>query len=273
MKSSRLLWVTIAITSVILTVVFVTGFVYGVKQIIYPEKSAANIAGTPSSTPEKKEELGKENKIAIVALGDSLTSGTGDTTGKGYVLRLKDKLQEQSGKETHVLNNLAIPGYRSEQLLQNLKQKKVRDALADADLILFSIGGNDIFPSTTGGFTMNGDELEFNADKAVARIEPTLALIEQIVAEINSANPNAIVLYFGLYHPFMDMDKDKKGVYGVQTFNDGMFRILNRYPNMVFVPTYDLFERDGTRYLFTDHFHPNSDGYERIAERMAQILR
>lgn len=271
MKSSRLLWSTIAISSILLTVLFVTGFVYGVKQIIYPEKTADSILPNPSAN-ETKEQLGSDNKISIVALGDSLTSGTGDTTGKGYVLRLRDKLQTITGKETHVLNNLAIPGYRGEQLLSDLKQKKVQDALKDADLIVFSIGGNNIFQNISG-FTMVGNEIEFNPEEAIARIEPTLKLNEEIVAEIYKANPNATVMYLGLYHPFMDMDKEKKGSFGVQSFNDGMFRILNQYPNMIFVPSYDLFERDGTRYLFTDHFHPNSDGYERIADRMAQILR
>jgi len=272
MKSSRILWRTIAIVSVLLTILFVGGFVYGVKQVLYPEKPANALVPTPSAGTETKEQLGKDNKIAIVALGDSLTSGTGDTTGKGYVLRLREKLEAQSGKETHVLNNLAIPGYRGEQLLRDLKTKKVQEALKDADLIVFSIGGNDIFQNTSG-FTVVGNNIEFNPEESIALIDPALKVAKEIVAEIHRANPDATVLYLGLYHPFLDMDKDKTGSLGVQTFNDGMFRILNQYQNMIFVPSYDLFERNGTRFLFTDHFHPNGDGYERIADRMVQILR
>jgi lysophospholipase L1-like esterase len=42
---------------------------------------------------------------------------------------------------------------------------------------------------------------------------------------------------------------------------------------MVLVPTYDLFELNANKYLYSDHFHPNQDGYERIAERIVQIMK
>lgn len=274
MRRNRWLWGTVAISSVLLTLLFAGGFVYAVKQIVFPEQVTAGLQPQPpsGSTEEQKAEIGADGKIAIVGLGDSLTVGTGDTTGKGYILRVRDKLKEQTGKEVHVLNNLAIPGYVSEQLLHDVQQKKVKNALKEADLILFSIGGNDLFAGGAGLFNPAAD-MEFDPHAAAERVQPTLERIEQIVKEIHDTNPDATVLYLGLYHPFLDMDGDKKGSLIIQQFNDGVFQILNRYDKMTLVPSYDLFERDGLRYIFTDHFHPNSDGYERIADRMVQVLQ
>ncbi len=41
---------------------------------------------------------------------------------------------------------------------------------------------------------------------------------------------------------------------------------------MIMVPTYDLFRLNGRGYLADDHFHPNGKGYERIADRIVNIL-
>jgi lysophospholipase L1-like esterase len=47
---------------------------------------------------------------------------------------------------------------------------------------------------------------------------------------------------------------------------------MNTYPNMILVPTADLFEQNLTKYMYTDHFHPNQEGYQRMAERAVQAL-
>ncbi|UJF36104.1 SGNH/GDSL hydrolase family protein [Paenibacillus hexagrammi] len=60
----------------------------------------------------------------------------------------------------------------------------------------------------------------------------------------------------------------------MQDWNDRVFTYTNRYSNMVLVPTYDLFEQNLLKYISSaDHFHPNGDGYERIADRIVQILK
>ncbi len=271
MKSSLTLWGLLGITAVISTLVFAGGFVYASKQILYPKASTDSLTRTPATGTQRTVEETKE-KLNIVALGDSLTAGTGDLIGKGYVQRVREKLEQQMGKPVFLLNNLAIPGYTSVQLLQDLALKKTKDALAEADIILFTIGGNDLFEGGEGLF--NGpDQNEFNPEAAEARISPGLERVGQILGNIHDANPNALVIYTGLYHPFLDLDPERKGSLVVQKWNDRVFAMMNSYPNAVMVPTYDLFERNLNKYLYTDHFHPNQDGYERIADRIAQILK
>jgi len=269
MKSSRFTWVTVATVSIVTTLVFVTGFGYAVQKILYPQAGQAPIS-KPAPTAQPTGAFADKDKISIVTFGDSLTAGTGDTSGKGYVQRVREKVEAQTGKKTYILNNLAIPGYRTDQLLRDLKEKKNQDALRQANLILFTIGGNDLFQG--GQDLINGDQ-EFDPSVVASRVPKALNAFKEIVHTIREVNPDATVMYVGLYHPFLEMDPDKLGTPSVQLFNDGAFRILNDQKDMLFVPTYDLFERIGVRYLASDHFHPNGDGYERIAERMAQILK
>jgi lysophospholipase L1-like esterase len=271
LKTSRLLWGIIGVTSSLTTLLFIGGFLYASNQILFPQAASSDV--NISKPAEQKDKLieGKD-KLNIVALGDSLTAGTGDATGKGYVGQVRDKLEQQIGKPVFVLNNLGIPGYTTKQVLTDLSLKKTKDALADANIILLTIGGNDIFQGGAGIF--NGTDLqEFNAKAAEERMGPALANVDAILTQLNQANPNAVIFYVGLYHPFSDLDPKREGDLVVQKWNSSVFAMTNRYPNMVLVPIYDLFERNLIKYLSNDHFHPNQDGYARIADRIVQILK
>ncbi|GGA01575.1 hypothetical protein GCM10008018_54830 [Paenibacillus marchantiophytorum] len=271
MRSTRYIWGAIGLTASISTIVFAVGFAYAANQIWFPKASGdLNIV---TAAPKKETMIESRSKLQIVALGDSLTAGTGDNTGKGYVGRVREKLEKETGKPVFVLNNLAIPGYKSDQLLQDLMLKKTQDALAQADIILLTIGGNDIFAGGEGLFS-GENQTEFNPEAAEKRLGPALLQMDKILKAINQANPKATVLYVGLYHPFLDLDPKKEGSLIVQRWNNRVFELTNQYPQMVIVPTYDLFEQNLIKYLSSaDHFHPNGDGYERIADRIVQILK
>ncbi|MDD9267720.1 GDSL-type esterase/lipase family protein [Paenibacillus sp. GCM10023248] len=271
MRSSRFIWGTIGLTASITTIAFAVGFGYAANQIWFPKASGTLQLNTEA--PKKETMIESKAKLQIVALGDSLTAGTGDNTGKGYVGRVREKLEQETGKPVFVLNNLAIPGYKSDQLLADLALKKTQDALAQADIVLLTIGGNDIFAGGEGLFT-GDNQTEFNPEAAVSRVTPALEKMDKILQAINQANPKATVLYVGLYHPFLDLDAKREGSLIVQRWNNGVFELINRYPQMIIVPTYDLFEQNLMKYLSSsDHFHPNADGYERIADRILQILK
>jgi lysophospholipase L1-like esterase len=271
LKPPRVLWGTIGVTASLTTLLFIGGFLYASNQILFPQAASSELIISKPSEQKDKLIEGKD-KLQIVALGDSLTAGTGDATGKGYVGQVREKLEQQTGKPVFILNNLAIPGYTTKQVLADLGLKKTKDALSEANIILLTIGGNDIFQGGAGIF--NGTDLqEFNAKAAEDRMAPALENVDKILTQVNQANPNAVIFYVGLYHPFSDLDPKREGDLVVQKWNSSVFAMTNRYPNMVLVPTYDLFERNLLKYLYTDHFHPNQDGYTRIADRIAQILQ
>lgn len=275
MLSTRFLWRTIGSAALLSTLLCGFGFVYGVNQIMFPKAVTppADMAPPTEAAKPKESSLAAKDKIQIVALGDSLTAGTGDLSGRGYVGQVKEKLEKQWGKPVFIFNNFAIPGFKTSDVLADMDAKKdIGTALAQADLILLTIGGNDIFAGGQGVFSGEAGE-GFNTTEAEQRIPAAMKRLEQILDRVAKQNPNAVICYVGLYHPFLDLDTKKEGSLVVQKWNAAAFEIANRYPNMVIVPTYDLFELNLNKYLYTDHFHPNQDGYERIAERIAQIVK
>jgi len=274
--STRFLWRTVGSAALLSTLLCGAGFVYGVNQIIFPKAATAPAPAAPSETPPPKQttaSLASREKIQIVALGDSLTAGTGDLSGRGYVGQVKEKLEKQLGKPVFIFNNFAIPGFKTTDVLADLDAKKdIGTAISQADLILLTIGGNDIFEGGQGIFNGDAGE-EFSTQAAKDRLPAALKRLEQILDRVAKQNPNAVICYVGLYHPFLDLDTKKEGSLVVEQWNSAAFEIANRYSNIVVVPTYDLFELNLNKYLYTDHFHPNQDGYERIAERIAQIVK
>jgi lysophospholipase L1-like esterase len=262
--------------SALATVLFAGGFVYAARSILDPASAAGMRIELPQQQTEAPEQavagsLASKPKINIVALGDSLTAGTGDVTGKGYVLRVKDKLSEQWTKPVYVLNNLAIPGYRTGQLEQQLETKPVLDAVRQADIILLTIGGNDLNEGVNSSDASQGDMIDFQ--KAKANLPGAAERFDAILNKLSETNPNALIVYSALYYPYLDLDAQRQGPPIVQAFNKAASDSANKYGNVIVVPTYDLFALGGTKYLYADHFHPNADGYERIADRIAQVLK
>ncbi|MDX1807295.1 MAG: GDSL-type esterase/lipase family protein, partial [Paenisporosarcina sp.] len=86
----------------------------------------------------------KEEKI-LVGLGDSLTQGVGDERKMGgYLGRLATEMETFQGVSEIDLWNEAKRGRRSDQLLKQLKSGEIDESVQKADVIVMTIGGNDI---------------------------------------------------------------------------------------------------------------------------------
>ncbi|CAG7611257.1 hypothetical protein PAESOLCIP111_01352 [Paenibacillus solanacearum] len=274
MISTKWLWRIVGVTALLSTLLCAFGFIYAVNQIMFPKPAASETPATPKpEQPSNQEAWEAKEQIRIVALGDSLTAGTGDLTGKGYVGQLRDKLEKQLGKPVFVYNNFAIPGFRTADLLKDWDAKQdIAASIGEADLVLLTIGGNDLFEGGADLFGGQNDD-GFNPAAAAKRIPEALKRLEQIFDRVSAANPKAKILYVGLYHPFSDLDTNRVGGPIVQQWNTAAFEMANRRTNITVVPTYDLFELNLNKYLYSDHFHPNQYGYERMAQRIADVLQ
>lgn len=84
--------------------------------------------------------------LRIVAMGDSLVYGYGDTEGGGWVERLKRHCMSQEKNQDHVLYNLGIRGDRTAQVKKRLSQEfRLRGEVRNRypDVIILSVGVND----------------------------------------------------------------------------------------------------------------------------------
>lgn len=218
--------------------------------------------GLKSQTPIKPS-VNKKG-LTVVALGDSLTRGTGDETGKGYVGDVIDEIKKRT-KQHVTLLNLGINGQRSDQLRAQVVQKEVQRQIQSADILLLTIGGNDLFRGGQG-------ILDFQTQNNSLLEKKYIENLKFIIQQIRSVNNQANVFFIGLYNPFINMNEGKEISKVIRKWNYDSAELSATFPKVVFVPTFDLFELKVNDYLYSDKFHPNSKGYRLIAERVAALL-
>ncbi|MFC4777633.1 GDSL-type esterase/lipase family protein [Paenibacillus sp. GCM10023252] len=267
-------WRSIFLVSLAATLLLLVGFGYAVQDIVNPKLPPAAPAG-PQAAIERQPGLKDANEIRITALGDSLTKGTGDSTGTGYVKAVVSGLKEglPPGKTVSLINNLAINGLRADQLSKRLASDRgFRYALQQSNLILLTIGGNDLFQYAQGA-RRTPVPGQLDSESLSKQLPEGLARLKLVFKELNAINPMAKIVYVGLYNPFYDVPQLRSSSKQVQAWNEGAYALMEPYPNMMMVPTFDLFEGRIADYLSSDHFHPNHEGYKQIASRIVQSVR
>jgi lysophospholipase L1-like esterase len=214
-----------------------------------------------SEAPSSKKQDGKLN---IFALGDSLTRGTGDVEGKGYAGYLTELLKEKSKQEISIVNT-AVKGETSRGLLKQLQQSEIQRQVSQADVIVMTIGGNDLF--------QQGASLEsLNMDVINKQKESYLKNVSQIYTQLRAQNQEAVIYHVGLYNPFSNMPDAKTTSAIVREWNFKTAEKAAKFEGIVYVPTFDLFQLQVENYLYSDQFHPNKEGYKLIAERVASLI-
>jgi lysophospholipase L1-like esterase len=253
--------------SVSLTLVFsmlsLILMLFGLGWTIQNQFFSKGATGAVEQVMPVENEGDKDDKV-VVALGDSLTRGTGDDTGKGYIGYLVDELEDKS-KEKITIHNFGVKGYRSNQLLEQLKQGEIQRKIKGADYILITIGGNDLFQS--GQTFLQMDEQQIAQAK-----ESYLKNLESILQELRTINDSAVIFHIGLYNPFIDLNDSELTTKIVRDWNYDTNQLLDQHERAVYVPTFDLFQLSVNDYLYTDKFHPNAEGYKLIAERVASLI-
>ncbi|WP_257391813.1 SGNH/GDSL hydrolase family protein [Mesobacillus jeotgali] len=249
--------------TLIFSVVSLILMLFGLGWTIQNQFFSEGATGAIEKAKPVEDKSSKKDGKVVVALGDSLTRGTGDDTGKGYIGYLIDELEDKSDEKIYV-HNYGVKGYRSNQLLEQLKQGEVRRKIQNADYILITIGGNDLFQS---GQTLDLDEKKISQAK-----EGYLKNLESLIKELRTLNDSAAIFHIGLYNPFIDLNDSALTTKIVRDWNYDTNALLDQKERAVYVPTFDLFQLSVNDYLYTDKFHPNAEGYRLIAERVASLI-
>ncbi|WP_260286445.1 SGNH/GDSL hydrolase family protein [Peribacillus aracenensis] len=247
------------IVSALISLFFV--FCLGWAMMVHYGKGTSDME-VIEDTPDKSD---LPADFTVLAIGDSLTRGTGDETGKGYVGLVVEELKTQY-KRKPIIHNLGINGQVSKELVQQVKQPEVKRQIQAADVILVTIGGNDLFQK---GQTL----LEYDREATSVSQKNFLGNLHEIFKDINKVNDSATILLLGLYNPFIDLDKDFDTNRIVREWNNETAEVVAHYENAIFVPTFDLFQLSVNEYLYSDNFHPNKKGYRLIADRVAPLIK
>jgi lysophospholipase L1-like esterase len=248
------------ITAILLSLIWILGFIWSIQDFYYGSET-----DTDKESTGPREVIQATADITLVALGDSLTRGTGDETGKGYVGLITDNLKERLSPQEIIVYNLGITGQTSAQLLDQLGQQNIGRQIAQADVILMTIGGNDLFQQGEALFN-------FNLGNIQQQQQQYLANLQQIFTTIQGLNPAAKVFFIGLYNPFIDLEDSDITNTVVREWNHATETVIGQFKNIVFVPTFDLFQLSVNDYLYSDHFHPNQAGYQLISDRLAPLI-
>jgi len=202
--------------------------------------------------------------VKVVTLGDSLTEGSGDETKNGgYVGILDDTINQ----EKHVVEfqNFAKGGSRTGQLLDRLQEDEVVQALTDADIVLITIGANDIMQVFKENFT------DLTLDKFTSEQIRYEHRLEAIFSTIQEINAEADIYLIGFYNPFKEYFADIEELdFIVNSWNQIGRDVTKKFNHVHYIPIKDLFDNADANYFSEDNFHPNSLGYRMMAERILQ---
>ncbi|MBO1002121.1 SGNH/GDSL hydrolase family protein [Pseudogracilibacillus auburnensis] len=205
-------------------------------------------------------------EIKVVTLGDSLTEGIGDETNNGgYVGILNDTINA----EKHIVQfqNFAKRGSRSGQLLNRIEDEEVTVALEDADIILITIGANDIMQVFKENFT------DLTLDKFTQEQIRYEQRLEMIFNELRDINEHGDIYLIGFYNPFKEYFADIEELeFIVDSWNQIGSDVTMRYDNVHYIPIKDMFDDPPVNYYSEDNFHPNHLGYKMIAERVLHYV-
>ncbi|HYC58274.1 MAG TPA: GDSL-type esterase/lipase family protein [Thermoanaerobaculia bacterium] len=199
--------------------------------------------------------------IAPIILGDSLARGAGDETGLGISGRLDDELRRRRIRARRTYN-VGVNGARTRDLLSLIERPNVRRLLAESNVIIISIGGNDLWGGT--------DWRNAAPPDPDAVMNDVLDRIEDAIEKVRAANPRARIFFVGLYNPFVSTPMGKELTGLVNRWNARLLEHFGKDPDFTLVATADLFSHHDR--LALDRFHPGGEGYGLIARRIADGL-
>ena len=215
-------------------------------------------------------------KTVIVAIGDSITKGDTSFTllghknniQGGWVIRLRNKLQEDFADEYDVINK-GINGDTAQGVLNRLD----RDVISlQPNIVIVGIGTND----TYGLAAVNTPARNANDYRVV---------MNKIFTNLKENLPNTPVFIMGMTTPlkkYVDMSSLSWVLAGItQQFLDTQF---NQYNNVLkeLAPKFGYFHVDvpskwpsdieESWELYAEGLHPNDAGYDRMTEVLYEVL-
>ncbi|MFS1511256.1 GDSL-type esterase/lipase family protein [Chengkuizengella sp. SCS-71B] len=198
------------------------------------------------------------HELCYVAIGDSLTVGVGAPEGRGFASRYHTLLEQNLYKKVH-FTNAGISGATSQDVLELITLDSImQQELKEADIITITVGGNDLLRAAELYFT---DQEIKHMIEALKKFKKNMREIVSLIKKFkNDRLDHCMINITNLYNPKPQM-LDAQFVVNrfnnmIQRFHKGNIRVANAYQAYI---------GNEEQYLFSDQVHPNSKGYEVLA--------
>ena len=264
---------SIWIIGIVIVLLAVSG---GTYYFVHNNQQQVTETKTVKPQKPKKKVIPKKSQISIVAVGDSLTEGIGDSksVGGGYVTRLTKKVQNKYHVKTES-HNYGVSGDTSTQIMKRIKNdKKMHQDLPKADIITVKVGGNDFM------HLLQRKGLDLTAGQIADEQIQFDKRLTQLLTDIRGYNKTAPIYLIGIYNPFSiylaNVQNAKKAFIN---WNKGSAQIAEKFNDTHFIDINNLYQPKGITkkikktgsnpYLYEkDHFHPNGTGYDMMTDKV-----
>lgn len=287
---------------IIIIVIIIIGGWYGLQK--------SGILQSGNSTKRSTRVVKK--KIHLVAVGDSLTYGQGDQKhNNGYVGLIKPKLEKKYHNQVTTVD-YGVSGDRSDQILKRInEQSAIRKDLRNADVIVMTVGGNDLMQTLQKDLTVNSSS---RFDRDISQAGSTYQTkLKQLFSAVRKQNKRAPIFVFSIYNPvytyFPQVDSINSSI---SKWNQLTKATLNGYRPAYFVDINHLMSygqyrtaaqrrkliqdsektnsknvsqkqiisimnhgnQNLNKYISTDdNFHPNHLGYEHMTDQLFRVMQ
>jgi lysophospholipase L1-like esterase len=241
-------------------------------------------AGVPDAAPSPHASAGKPHKTTgnaanVVGLGDSVPAGGGGCDCTNFVQAYAQLIEANTGKPSAV-ENFAVGGTTSGDVVDELSQPAVIAALKMATIVLIMTGAND--------YDDVFDEAGIGIDPA--DIYPPIATVVQdnvttTITKIKALNKKAKVVVLDYWaaeedgavaRSQYDVTTQAAAIAATVSVNTAL-AIAAKAAGATYVSTYTAFKgkegtQDDTNLLLADGDHPDPAGHALIAGTLAAVL-
>ncbi|TLS50190.1 hypothetical protein FE782_21210 [Paenibacillus antri] len=206
--------------------------------------------------------------IKMTAVGDSLTFGTGAPAEKGFVWVLQDLWRSMQPLDVAHRNYGVVGATTAETLERLLTNGELRRAVASADVVTLTAGGNDLIRAAMRMYIQGETRSMKPGMRAFAFAYKDL--LGELVAVHRTMERDARIVVTDCYNPFPQV---RDAVLWINFVNRCIYRNAASYGGKVLVArSYDAFLGREAHLFADDGVHPNERGHRILAECVAEAL-
>lgn len=143
----------------------------------------------------------KPKTVRLTAIGDSLTYGVGDSSGKGgYTNLIRKKVNRSQHNVVMTTSNFGISGETTDQINHRvITSKKLQASIKQADVITVTTGGNDMLHFLKSNIGIQNDKLLSQQLKKYSLVYQKR--VTRLLESIRHLNKHVQLFVFGIYNP------------------------------------------------------------------------